>query len=103
VVAAAALRFVRGYLAFQAGRLAADDVPSVTRELRTALRHQRVPPAQRDRRTEIARATVNRLDDNSARVTVHVRNVDEQLVYPLPLDLVRRDGRWLVLSAGDDA
>jgi hypothetical protein len=102
-VTATALRFVHGYLAFQAGRRSADHVPSVTRELRAALHHQRVPPAQRDRQTEIGGATVDRLDDDSARVTVQVRNVDEQLVYPLPLDLIRRDGRWLVLSAGDDA
>jgi len=34
---------------------------------------------------------------------VRVRSVDEQLTYPLPIDLVRRDGRWSVLSAGDDA
>jgi hypothetical protein len=31
-----------------------------------------------------------------------VRNVDEQLTYPLPIDLVRRDDRWTVQSAGDD-
>jgi hypothetical protein len=102
-VTTTAVRFVRGYLAFQAGRIEPDQVPAATEELRTALRRQRVPPAQRARRAEIVRAGVDRLDAASARVTVQVRNVDEQLVYPLPIDLLRRGGRWLVLSAGDDA
>ena len=54
------------------------------------------------RQTEIVGAQLERIDALSARVTVRVRNVDERLTYPLPIDLVRRDGRWIVLSAGDD-
>jgi hypothetical protein len=100
---AAAVRFVRGYLSFQAGRLLGEQVPSTTEELRAALERLRVPPASRSRKTEIVRARLERIDASSARVTVWVRSVDEQLTYPLPIDLVRRDGRWLVLSVGDDA
>jgi hypothetical protein len=99
---ATSLRFVRGYLSFQAGRLKPDQVPDATRELRKALEQLRIPPASRARRTEIAGARLERVDARSARVTVQVRNVDEQLTYPLPIDLVRRDDRWAVLSAGDD-
>jgi hypothetical protein len=99
---ATSLRFVRGYLAFQAGDSAAGDVPDATPELRKALERLRIPPASQDRRTRIAGAQLERIDRSSARVTVQVRNVDEQLTYPLPIDLVRRDGRWAVLSAGDD-
>jgi hypothetical protein len=99
---AAAVRFVRGYLSFQAGRLLAQQVPGGSDELRTALKRLRVPPASRSRQTEIVGAQLERIDARSARVTVLVRNVDEQLTYPLPIDLVRRDGRWTVLSAGDD-
>jgi hypothetical protein len=100
---AAATRFVRGYLAFQAGRLAPDEVPAATQELREGLKRLRVPPASRARRTRIVAAKLERIDARSARVTVQVRNVDEQLTYPLPIDLVRRGGRWAALSAGDDA
>ena len=100
---AVAVRFVRGYLSFQAGRLLAEQVPSTSEELRAALKRLRVPPASRSRQTEIVEARLERIDASSARVTVRVRSVDEQLTYPLPIDLVRRDGRWSVLSAGDDA
>jgi len=94
---------VRGYLAFQAGRLAPGEVPTATPELREGLKRLRVPPASRARRTRIVAAKLERIDARSARVTVQVRNVDEQLTYPLPIDLVRRSGRWAALSAGDDA
>jgi hypothetical protein len=97
-----ATTFVRGYLAFQAGRLEPEQLPDATPQLRAALKRLRVPPASRDRRTMIVSAQLERIDARSARVTVQVRNVDEQLTYPLPIDLVRRDGRWAVLSAGDD-
>jgi hypothetical protein len=100
---AVAMRFVRGYLSFQAGRLHADQVPSTSEELRAALKRLRVPPASSGRQTDIVEARLERIDASSARVTVRVRSVDEQLTYPLPIDLVRRDGRWSVLSAGDDA
>ena len=99
---ATSTRFVRGYLAFQAGRLEPDQVPDATPELRDALKRLRVPPASRGRETRIVGAQLERIDARSARVTVQVRNVDEQLIYPLPIDLVRRDDRWAVLSAGDD-
>lgn len=99
---AAAVSFVRGYLSFEAGRLLAGQVPGATEELRAVLRRLRVSPASRRRRTEIVSARLERIDARGARVTVRVRNVDEQLTYPLPIDLVRRDGRWYVLSAGDD-
>jgi hypothetical protein len=101
-VVATSTRFVRGYLAFQAGRLAADQVPDATPELRAALKRLRVPPASKGRQTRIVGAQLERIDARSARVTVQVRNVDEQLTYPLPIDLVRRGDRWAVLSAGDD-
>src|SRR4051794_36649402 len=100
---AAATRFARGYLGFQAGRLAAGDVPAATRELHAGLKRLRVPPASRTRRTRIVAARLERIDARSARVTVQVHNVDEQLTYPLPIALVRRGGRWAALSAGDDA
>ena len=100
---AAAVHFARGYLSFQAGRLPAEQIPSTSEELRAALKRLRVPPASRSRQTEIVGARLERIDASSARVTVRVRSVDEQLTYPLPIDLVRRDGRWSVLSAGDDA
>lgn len=99
---ATATRFVRGYLAFQAGRLEPDGVPDATPELRDALKRLRVPPASKGRKTRIVGAQLDRIDARSARVTVQVRNVDEQLTYPLPIDLVRRDDRWTVQSAGDD-
>ena len=99
---ATSTRFVRGYLAFQAGRLKPDQVPDATPELRDALKRLRVPPASQGRETRIVGAQLERIDERSARVTVQVRNVDEQLTYPLPIDLVRRDDRWAVLSAGDD-
>jgi hypothetical protein len=99
---ATSTRFVRGYLAFQAGRLEPDQVPDATPELRGALKRLRVPPASQGRETRIVGAELERIDARSARVTVQVRNVDEQLTYPLPIDLVRRDDRWAVLSAGDD-
>jgi hypothetical protein len=99
---ATSLRFVRGYLAFQAGRLTAEQVPDATAQLRGALRRLRVPPAAQDRQTEVIAAKLERIDKQSARVTVQVRNVDEQLDYPLPIDLISRpQGRWAVLSAGD--
>jgi hypothetical protein len=98
----AAVRFVRGYLAFEAGRLLAEHVPGVTEKLRAALKRLRVPPASRSRRTEIVGARLDRIDARGARVTVRVRNVDERLMYPLAIDLARRDGRWSVLSVGDD-
>jgi hypothetical protein len=100
---AAAVRFARGYLSFQAGRLPAEQVPNTSKELRAALRRLRVPPASRSRQEEIAGARLERIDAGSARVTVSVRSIDERLTYPLPIDLLRRDGRWWVLSAGDDA
>ena len=99
---ATSTRFVRGYLAFQAGRLKPDQVPDATPELRDALKRLRVPPASQGRETRIVGAQLERIDARSARVTVQVRNIDEQLTYPLPIDLVRRDDRWAVLSAGDD-
>ncbi len=100
---AVAVRFVRGYLSFQAGRLPAEQVRNTSKELRAALQRLRVPPASRSRQGEIAGARLERMDAESARVTVSVRSVDERLTYPLPIDLLRRDGRWWVLSAGDDA
>jgi hypothetical protein len=99
---ATSMRFVRDYLAFQAGRLTPDRVPDATPELRDALKRLRIPPASQRRQTRIVGAQLERIDERSARVTVQVRNVDEQLTYPLPIDLVRRDDRWAVLSAGDD-
>jgi hypothetical protein len=99
---AAAVRFARGYLSFQAGRLLAEQVPDASQEVRAALKRLRVPPAVRSRQTKIVGAQLERIDALGARVTVRVRNVDERLTYPLPIDLVRRDGRWVVLSAGDD-
>jgi hypothetical protein len=99
---AAAVRFVRGYLSFEAGRILADQVPGAGKELRAALGRMRIPPASRNRQTEIVGARLERIDARSARVTVRVRDVDDQLTYPLPVDLVRLDGRWAVLSAGDD-
>jgi hypothetical protein len=96
------MRFVRGYLAFQAGQLEPDRVPDVTPQLREALERLRVPPASQDRPTKVVGVELERIDARSARVTVHVRNLDEQLTYPLPLDLIRRDSRWAVQSAGDD-
>lgn len=99
---AAALRFTRGYLRFQRGELEASEVPRSTPELRRGLRRLRIPPAARRRRARVVRARVDRIDPRSARVTVTVTNEDEQLTYPLPLDLVRRVGAWQVLSAGDD-
>jgi len=99
---ATSMRFVRGYLALQAGRLKADQVPDATPQLRDGLERLRIPPASQGRQTEIVAAQLERIDERSARVTVQVRNVDEQLTYPLPIDLVRRDDRWTVLSAGDD-
>jgi hypothetical protein len=99
---ATSLRFVRGYLAFQAGRLTAEQVPDATGQLRSALRRLRIPPAAQDRQTQVIAAKLERIDKRSARVTVQVRNVDEQLDYPLPIDLISRPrGRWAVLSAGD--
>jgi hypothetical protein len=99
---AAAFRFARAYLSFQAGRLLAEQVPAASQEVRAALKRLRVPPTVRSRQTKIVGAQLERIDALSARVTVRVRNVDERLTYPLPIDLVRRDGRWVVLSAGDD-
>jgi hypothetical protein len=99
---ATATRFVRGYLRFQAGRLNPDQVPDATPQLRDALKRLRIPPASQGRTTKIVGAQLERIDARSARVTVQVRNVDEQLTYPLPIDLVRSGGRWAVLSTGDD-
>jgi hypothetical protein len=99
---ATSVRFVRGFLAFQAGQRAPEHVPATTPELRRALRRLQTPPAAQDRRPAIVRAQLERIGGRSARVTVHVRNPDERLTYPLPIDLVRRDSRWAVLSAGDD-
>lgn len=99
---AAAVRFVRGYLAFQAGRLLAERVPGATPQLRAALNRLRFSPASRSRRNEIVSARLERIGARDARVTVRVRSVDERLTYPLAIDLVRRDGRWSVLSVGDD-
>ena len=100
---ATSTRFVRGYLAFQAGRLARGPGPRAPApELRAALKRLRVPPASKESPDRIVGAQLERIDARSARVTVQVRNVDEQLTYPLPIDLVRRDDRWAVLSAGDD-
>jgi hypothetical protein len=99
---ATSLRFVRAYLSFQAGRLAPEQVPDATAQLRAALKRLRIPPAAQDRQTKILAAQLERIDARSARVTVQVRNVDEQLTYPLPIDLISRpSGRWAVLSAGD--
>jgi hypothetical protein len=99
---ATALRFARRYLAFQAGRLAPDQVPDATPDLHDALKRLRIPPASHDRQTRIVGAQLERIEQRSARVTVRVRNLDEQLTYPLPIDLIRRNDRWAVLSAGDD-
>jgi hypothetical protein len=99
---ATSMRFVRDYLAFQAGRLKPDRVPDATPKLRDALKRMRIPPASQGRQIRVVGAQLERIDERSARVTVQVRNVDEQLTYPLPIDLVRRDDRWAVLSAGDD-
>jgi hypothetical protein len=99
---AAAVRFARGYLSFQAGRLLAEQVPAASQEVRAALKRLRVPPAVWSRQTKIVGAQLERIDALSARVTVRVSNVDERLTYPLPIDLVRRNGRWVVLSTGDD-
>lgn len=99
----AAIRFVRGYLAFQSGQLTADEVPDASRGLRQALKRARIPPATRDRETAITSAVLERIDARSAHVTVTVRNVDEDLTYPLPIDLIARGTRWTVTSAGDDA
>jgi hypothetical protein len=77
-------------------------VPDATAQLRAALKRLRIPPAAQDRQTKILAAQLERIDARSARVTVQVRNVDEQLNYPLPIDLISRPGgRWAVLSAGD--
>jgi hypothetical protein len=88
-------------LAFQAGRLKPDEVPDATPQLRHALKRLRIPLASPGRQTKIAGAQLESIDARSARVTVQVRNVDEQLTYPLPIDLVCCKNRWAVLSAGD--
>lgn len=100
---AAAVRFVRAYLSFQAGQLSAEQVPSVSTELRAALRRLRVPPASKRGHEEIVAARLERLAASSARVTVWVHRAREALTYPLPIDLLRRGRRWWVMSAGDDA
>jgi hypothetical protein len=102
-VRATALRFARGYLAFQAGELSPGRVPHATRRLRRSLQRLRVPLAQQTREDEVLAANVDRLDKGSARVTVLLRDRDEQLTYPLPLDLLLDGRRWSVVSAGDDA
>lgn len=101
---AAAVNFVEGYLAWQRGDLDdVDEIPSASADLAEAIRRARVPPAQRERDSAIAAARLERIDDRSARVTVTVVNRDEDLTYPLPVDLQRSsDGRWIVLAAGTD-
>jgi hypothetical protein len=101
-VVAAARGFVRGYLAFQAGALAPAAIPHASVLLRRALAGTRIPPAQRSRRATIESVHVDRADQRSAHVTVQVLNRDESLAYPVPLDLVRARGRWIVSAAGDD-
>ncbi len=103
MVRATALRFARGYLALQAGELPPDRVPHAAPRLRRSLQRLRVPLAQQTRDADVLGANVDRLDASSARVTVLVRNRDEQLTYPLPLDLLLDGRRWAVVSAGDDA
>lgn len=100
----ASVAFVRGYLAWQRGELAdVDEIPNASADLAEAIRRERIPPAQRERDSAIAAARVERLDAQSARVTVTVVNRDEDLTYPVPVDLQRTsDGRWIVLSAGTD-
>lgn len=101
---AAAVNFMQGYLAWQRGELGdVDDIPNASADLAEAIRRQRVPPAQRERDSAIAAVRLERIDDRSARVTVTVVNRDEDLTYPVPVDLQRTtDGRWLVLAAGTD-
>lgn len=98
----AALRFTRGYLRFSRGLLPAERLPAAAPELRGSLKGQRIPLASRDRRSAVVSADVKRLSVASARVTVTVRNISEGFDYPLPLDLVKRGGRWLVLTIPDD-
>jgi hypothetical protein len=99
---ATAVRFARGYLLVQAGRLPVGRLPDAAPELIAGLKHLRVPPAQRFRHAAIVGADLNRIDARGARATVRVRNLDERLTYPLPLDLERRAGRWIIVNTGDD-
>lgn len=98
----AALRFTRGYLRFSRGLLPAERLPAAAPELRDSLKGQRIPLASRDRRSAVISADVKRLSTASARLTVTVRNITEGFDYPLPLDLVKRNGDWLVLTIPDD-
>lgn len=100
----AAVAFVRGYLAWQAGELdRPEEIPNVGADLAEAIGRARVPPAQRERDSTITAARLERIDGQSARVTVQVTNRDEDLTYPLPIDLQPADGgRWIVLAAGTD-
>ena len=67
------------------------------------MKRVRLSPASRTRPRAMAGARLERITASSARVTVAVRSLDEHLTYPLPIDLVLREGRWWVVSAGDDA
>ena len=101
-IVASARSFVAGYLEFQAGTRAANDIPYAAVLLRHALRNTRVPPAQRGRDAVMSSLKVDRMDAASAHVTAEILNRDEALTYPLALELVNARGRWIVQSTGDD-
>lgn len=98
---ATATRFTRGLLAYQSGQGTADAVPDTTSSVRGLIAKSRVPPAQRARPKEIASVNVFALNGDRAQVQVTVRNLDEDLTYPLNLELVARGDRWTVQGLAD--
>lgn len=98
-VEAAALEFLRGYLAYLYGHGSAEEIRATTDGLRRRLaeRRPRVSPATRRRHPQIRRLTVRPLPGGSGwRVTATITD-GGPASYPIAVDLQdQRDGRLLV-------
>jgi hypothetical protein len=99
----AALRFLRGYLAFSYGRgplhAIRDADPQLIASLHRA--HPRVPPAARNRRPRVTTLQVLPQRRSTAQATATISD-GRGPHYPLVFYLDRRPGGWTVTRLGDD-
>lgn len=99
----AALRFLRGYLAFSYGRgplhAIRDADPRLIASLRRA--HPRVPPAAHNRRPRVTTLQVLPQTRTTAQATATISD-GHGPQYPLVFYLDRRPGGWTVTRLGDD-
>jgi hypothetical protein len=99
----AALRFLRGYLAFSYGRGPLDAIRDADPRLIASLRraHPRVPPAARNRRPRVTTLQVLPQARSTAQATATISD-GRGPQYPVVFYLDRSQDGWTVTRVGDD-